>query len=152
ASARVQAIAAVHERLYTGSDVRIVALNDFLGNLCKDIARASGCPEGIEVDVGDTDVPTDMAIPLALIVNELVTNVIRHVGPPCHVAMSTDSHGGLTISVSDTGQGPSEDAQRTGMGTRIVQVLTKQLDARVETKRGEDGYSVEMSIPSSEKQ
>ena len=152
ASARVQAIAAVHERLYTGSDVRVVALNTFLGDLCKDIGRASGCPEGIEVDVGDIDVPTDMAIPFALIVNELVTNVIRHVGPPCHVAICTDSHGGLTISVSDTGQGPSEDTQQTGMGSRIVQVLTKQVGARVETKRSEDGYSVEMTIPLSAKQ
>ena len=152
ASARVQAIAAVHERLYTGSDVRSVSLNAFLGDLCKDIGRASGCPDGIEVDVGDIDVPTDMAIPLALIVNELVTNVIRHAGPPCHVAIRADSQGALTISVSDTGHGPSEDAPRTGMGSRIVQVLTNQLGARVATKRGADGYSVEMTIPVPAKQ
>jgi two-component sensor histidine kinase len=93
-----------------------------------------------------------MAIPLALIVNELVTNVIRHVGPPCHVAIRTDLQGGLAIGVSDTGHGPSGEAQRTGMGTRIVQVLTKQLGARVETKLGEQGYSVEMTIPVPAKQ
>ena len=69
-----------------------------------------------------------------------------------HVAIRTDLQGELTISVSDTGHGPSGDAQRTGMGSRIVQVLTNQLGARVATKRGADGYSVEMTIPVPAKQ
>ena len=74
AAARVMAIAAVHERLYTGSDVRVVSLHAFLESLCEEIGRALGCSEDIEVDFGPIEVPTDMAIPLALIVNELVTN------------------------------------------------------------------------------
>ncbi len=40
---------------------------------CKEIGRAYGCPDGINSDVERVDVPTDMAIPLTFIVNELVT-------------------------------------------------------------------------------
>ena len=58
-------------------------LNAFLQDLCQDTGRALGCPHGIEGDFDAVDVNTDMAIPLALIVNELVTNAIKHVGPPC---------------------------------------------------------------------
>jgi two-component sensor histidine kinase len=82
AAARVLAIAAVHERLYTGEDATVVRLDTFLHDLCYEIGRASGCPDGINTDVERVDVPTDMAVPLALIVNELVTNVVKHVGPP----------------------------------------------------------------------
>ena len=87
AAAQVLAIAAVHERLYTGDDPTIVRLDTFLSDLCLDIGRAYGCPDGIETDVEHVDVPTDMAIPLALIVNELVTNVVKHVGPPCRITL-----------------------------------------------------------------
>ena len=77
----------MHERLYTGEDTRTVRLDTFLRDLCHDIHRASGSPGGIETDFDRVDVPTDMAVPLALIVNELVTNVIKHVGPPCGIAL-----------------------------------------------------------------
>jgi two-component sensor histidine kinase len=87
AAARVLAIAAVHERLYTGDDVKVVALDAFLGNLCGDIARALGCAARIEIDLGPTEVPTDMAVPLALIVNELVTNAIKYADPPYRITM-----------------------------------------------------------------
>ena len=99
AAARVLAIAAVHERLYTGEDATVVRLDTFLHDLCYEIGRASGCPDGINTDVERVDVPTDMAVPLALIVNELVTNVIKHVGPPCGITLRgsagacTEAHG-----------------------------------------------------------
>ena len=69
ASTRVMAIAAVHERLYSGHDVRVVSLDTLLADLCRDIGRALGCSGGIHVDLGPIDVPTEMAVPLALTVN-----------------------------------------------------------------------------------
>ena len=89
AGARVMAIAAVHERLYTGSDVRVVSLDEFLESLCEEIGRALGCSEDIKADFAPVQVPTDMAVPLALIVNELVTNAIKYASPPWRVMMRT---------------------------------------------------------------
>ena len=86
-SARVLAIAAVHERLYTGADARGVRLDTFLNDLAQDIGTAYGCPEGIEANIEEVTVPTDMAIPLALIVNGLVTNAVKYVGPPCAIGV-----------------------------------------------------------------
>ena len=147
AAARVLAIAAVHERLYTGDDIRVVSLKHFLGDLCKDMGRALGCPDGIQVDVAAIDVPTDMAVPLALIVNELVTNVIKHVGPPCRIVVQGGPQGTLTLSVSDTGQGPPEKQARSGLGSRIVEAFATQLGARMETSRHPGGYTVSLTIP-----
>ncbi len=147
AAARVMAIAAVHERLYTGPDVRVVSLDAFLGNLCEEIGRALGCSEGIEVDLGPIQVPTDMAVPLALIVNELVTNAIKYASPPWRIVMMPGPPGHVTLSVSNSGQGPSRDKPQSGMGSRIVQGLVQQLGARLETSRHPGGYTVEVAIP-----
>ena len=146
AAARVLAIAAVHERLYTGEDATVVRLDTFLHDLCHEIGRASGCPDGIKTDVERVDVPTDMAVPLALVVNELVTNVVKHVGPPCNITLRSSPGPALKLTVSDHGQGPRPD-QSPGLGTRIVDAFTTQIGAQVETRQHSSGYTIELSVP-----
>jgi len=147
ASARVLAIAAVHERLYTGEDASVVRLDIFLSDLCSEIGRAYGCPDGITTDVQQVSVPTDMAIPLALIVNELVTNVVKHVGPPCGIRLRSEVGNTLKLTISDTGHGPSKDQPRLGLGARIVDAFSQQLGAQVETKQLAGGYTTELTVP-----
>lgn len=147
AATRVLAVAAVHERLYSGSDVRIVELGTFLRDLTREIGRASGSLEAIEGEFDPIDVHTDMAVPIALILNELVTNAIKHAGPRCVVAAQRTAPNEMTLRVSDTGPGPSADLPHIGMGTRIVQAYVDQLKARIETKSDPSGYVVEVIIP-----
>ena len=147
AAARVLAIAAVHERLYTGDDPTVVRLDTFLGDLCQDIGRAYGCADGIETNLERVDVPTDMAVPLALIVNELVTNVVKHVGPPCGVALRGEAGGELKLTITDKGKGPVQEQCRPGLGTRIVDGLTSELGARMEARQDLSGYTVELLMP-----
>jgi two-component sensor histidine kinase len=143
ASARVLAIAAVHERLYTGSDIRVVHLGPFLTALCSNIADALG--RCIEVDIASVDVSTDMAIPLALAVNELLTNAVKYGRSPYRVILKAQA-GHLALTVSDSGQGPATDESRTGLGSRIVKNTARQLGATVETLSRPDGYFVEFNI------
>jgi two-component sensor histidine kinase len=145
ASARILAIAAVHERLYTSSSVTIVSLSTFLGDLCRNIGRALEHPDGVEVDVAPVDVPTDMAVPLALIVNELVTNAIKYGALPCRIEVRNDPSDMLLISISDRGNGPSKE-HSTGFGSRIVEALSVQLGAKLEAIRTATGYSVRIEI------
>jgi two-component sensor histidine kinase len=147
AAARVLAIAAVHEHLYTGEDASVVRLDTFLSDLCGEMGRACNCTDGITTDVQRVDVPTDMAIPLALIVNELVANVVKHVGPPCEIRLHTEGGDTLRLTVSDTGQGPPQNRAHTGLGTRIVDAFVTQLGARMETKQVSGGYSIELTVP-----
>jgi two-component sensor histidine kinase len=147
AAAQVLAIAAVHERLYTGDDPTVVRLDTFLSDLCQDIGRAYGCADGIETDVERTEVPTDMAIPVALIVNELVTNVVKHVGPPCRLTLRWKGSDTLQLAISDKGGGPIQQQSRPGLGTELVQGLSKEIGARVETRQDSSGYTTELLIP-----
>ena len=151
AAARVQAIAAVHERLYQDDDVHTVALEPFLRGLCDEIGRAFACSEGILVDAPGVEVPTDFAVPLALIVNELVTNAIKHVGPPCRIILQADPAGPLKLTVADTGSGPPSPSHPRGLGSRIIDAYARQLGATLETKRGDEGYTVTLSVPLAKK-
>ena len=138
----------MHERLYTGEDASVVRLDIFLSDLCGEIGRAYGCPDEIKTNVQRVNVPTDMAVPLALIVNELVTNVVKHVGPPCVIGLRSEVGDALKLTISDTGQGPPKDhQQRLGLGTRIVNAFSTQLDANVETKQAPEGYRIELTVP-----
>ena len=102
AAARVQAIAAVHERLYQDDDVHTVALETFLRGLCDEIGRAFACSEGILVDAPGVEVPTDFAVPLALIVNELVTNADQACRPAMPVILRAEPDGQLRLTCAAT--------------------------------------------------
>jgi two-component sensor histidine kinase len=147
AAGRVTAVAAVHERLYSGDDLSTVPLDTFLADLCRDLGRALGCPE-IELDLVPVRVPTDMAVPLALMINELVTNAIKHGGGRCRIVLRSESGDMLKLTIADAGQGPSPDRpQQSGMGSRILQGLARQLGATIEPKGEINGYTVEAAIP-----
>ncbi|HJU28524.1 MAG TPA: sensor histidine kinase [Candidatus Binataceae bacterium] len=145
-AARVSAIAAVHEQLYAGDDMKFVPLDKFLGSLCENLAEAFGCLDGIHVDAEHVAVPTDMAIPLAVIVNELVTNAIKYGDMPCRVGLRRNSQGEFTLTVSDSGQGPKDEA-KMGTGSKIISAFSKHFAALIESTRDTNGYCVRLTVP-----
>jgi len=146
ASARVLAIAAVHERLFTGNDIRVVHLGTFITSLCANIGDAVGRASRVDVDLASVEVPTDLAIPIALAVNELLTNAIKYGRPPYRVSLKVEG-GHLLLTVNDAGEGPARGEKRSGFGSSIVQAVSKQLAATLETTRGPEGYLVTLSVP-----
>jgi len=145
--ARVMAIAAVHERLYKDGEIGSVAFDVLLRDLCRDIANAYAGADAIIVDSQPGVVSTDVAIPVALIVNELVTNVFRHAAPPCHVRLHWGGEAGFRLTVSDAGKGPFNGATSRGFGTRMVSALVKQLNGSLETRSDGAGYHCELFVP-----
>jgi len=87
-----------------------------------------------------------MAIPLALIVNELLTNAVKYAGAPCTVALRGGTDGALTLTIVDAGSGPKEQ-HGPGFGTRIVEAFSTQLNARIETKQDASGFRVDVVVP-----
>ena len=90
-----------------------------------------------------------MAVPLALIVNELVTNAIQHSKPAGQgVRISLKTHPEMfSISVSDAGDGPIAAQSTPGLGTQIVDTLARQIKATVTKERIAAGYKVTLTVP-----
>jgi two-component sensor histidine kinase len=154
AAARVAAIATVHQQLHKYDDVGTVALDRYLVDLCRGLAAASSSPDRdwpIVVDADPLIIPTDVGVPLGLIVNELITNAIQHSSPAdgdgsIHVVQNacTDT---FSISVSDPGDGPAVGETRNGLGTRIVETLAKQIGAVIVRERMDPGYKITVTVP-----
>jgi len=154
AAARVSAIAAVHQQLHRHDDVGTVVLDRYLIDLCREIAAASSSPgqaSSIAVDADPLIISTDVAVPLALIVNELITNAIQHSKPPGegrNVRVWLKAHtDAFSISVSDQGEGPSADQTHAGLGSRITEALARQINATIKKEHVAPGYKVTLMVP-----
>ena len=106
AATRVHAMAAVHERLYAGGNFETLSMDNLLSRLCRDIGQAFGCANDVDVEAGPVTVPTDRAIHIALLVNELVTNAIKYGRPPYRITLRSGADG-LMLKVADCGAGPA---------------------------------------------
>jgi two-component sensor histidine kinase len=155
AAARVNAIAAVHKQLHKSDYVGTVQLDQYLADLCQDIASASGISDrgSLIVDAVPLTVANDIAMPLGLIVNELLTNAIQHSlpvveGKAVHVVVSSHPED-FSVSVSDPGDGPDPEETTAGLGTRLIDALVRQIDATMAKQSSTAGYTVTVSVPHS---
>lgn len=133
---RINAIAAVHQRLYTSDRYDQVAIGEFLGDLCAQLEQASASSGGkVEFEgIGEDQLPITQAVPLALIVNELVTNALKHAFSPAQsgtvsVRLEHGADHALTLDVIDEGQGLPDgfDPRAGGLGMQIVTGLAAQI-------------------------
>jgi two-component sensor histidine kinase len=154
ACARVATIARVHERLYKTDKVGVVEFGQFLRDLCADLSHSAMIEQGhhIEVKADTRELPTDKVIPLALIVNELVTNAVKYAYPAgthgvIQVQFSSARDGGFEVGVADEGIGlPAgfDPAATQSLGMRMVSALLGQVGA--ELSCASDGGGTKFTI------
>jgi two-component sensor histidine kinase/CHASE1-domain containing sensor protein len=155
AAVRVRAIAQIHERLYVGDDVTSVDFSAYLRALCDDLA-ASAPDYALRIQAEPIDLPTDKAIPLGLILVELVTNAIKHAAAPDHrkaidVRFRRVEGGAIELQVRDHGIGlpAGFSLERAGpsLGTRVIQAFALQLDAEALAEDAEPGARWRIRLP-----
>ncbi len=157
AAERVEAVTMVHRRLYTGDDVEFVEMDDYLAGLIDELERATQmadpphpglcpAPRRIALHADALRVETDKAVPLGLIVNELVTNALKYAYPkdqPGQVRVCLYRVGeALQLTVEDDGIGYPEDdtaPKGSGLGSLIVGSMAKTLHATVSLDRAHRG-------------
>lgn len=159
---RVEAIAMIHDQLYQSADLRQVQLaqqaNLLMANLFNafgaDPARISGqvtvCPrsDGAPIVLG-----VDRAIPVGLILNELISNSLKHAFPngrSGHIQIHAHSDDGrVNLAVIDDGVGVPEDLatrKSKSLGLQIIEILVRQFGGSWELRR-QDGTVFRLSFP-----
>lgn len=156
ASNHITAIARVHQRLYQTGMFGQLELGPYLEDLCKAISESM---PNILLHVAVRDrivVDTSQAIPVALFVNELITNSAKH-NPPdstCEVWIRILSSGrDASISVLDHGIGlpPNfEPHSSKGLGMRLVSAFTNQLNGILEVRHHDRGAEFVLTFPLSD--
>jgi two-component sensor histidine kinase len=160
AERRVQVLAKLHSLLaYTESDSEIDAAA-YVRELCRHLESMIERPEDVTLvcEVGELRLPTDKAIPLGFVVTELVANSAKYAYPAplsgaIHVTLSNETDGWI-LAIWDHGQGmdPEEPGLSRGLGSRLVQLFTRQIGAQL--MRSVDGgvrHEIRFSYPASAK-
>jgi two-component sensor histidine kinase len=157
-SHRITALGQLYAKLSKADTVEAVDAATYLDELCGDLI-ASVHKEGATSIVLKTDIesellPTDQAIPIGLIVNELVTNAVKYGFPDeaSGTVMVTLKRvpGALRLTVADDGQGLDPRRADTGLGRRLVDGFALQLGGQVERKSDSQGTTVHLILPSRE--
>ncbi|HEX2873028.1 MAG TPA: histidine kinase dimerization/phosphoacceptor domain -containing protein [Polyangiaceae bacterium] len=153
---RVQAIALLHEGLYRSSDLASVELGPYLRGLAGDLLRANADPtRDIEVVCDAMGLCTNMdsAVPLGLIVNELVSNALKHAfrgRASGKVTVRLEQRAELAeLRVSDDGAGLPGDfsfERADSLGLRLVTNLARQLEGEL-TQTSQGGVTWLLRFP-----
>jgi len=158
ASGRIEAVARVHSMLLAASGSERIRFDQYLRGICAALRGAfdvDGRYRCLELDTDPLEFPANKAIPLGLVVNELVTNAFRHAfaeGAPgtVRVRVRRGSDGLCTLTVIDNGRGlPKIDpSRRTGLGLQVVAVMARQLGASLSMDTA-PGTSFTITVPDS---
>jgi two-component sensor histidine kinase len=130
-SARVRAIALVHEQIYRTASPSDVQLDRFLAQLVQQLSASMiGGMARITTDLQPVTIGLDRAVPVAILATEAITNAIKHGldDGRGEIVVSLISKGGRNVfAVRDSGTGIREDGT-SGLGTRIMTALIRQID------------------------
>ncbi|WP_370188834.1 GAF domain-containing protein [Qipengyuania sp.] len=154
---RVAVIAAMHQRLYATSDHDHVDFGDYLADLADEAMQSMGSREHIKLRTAiDRGIVMNLrqAVPLALVVSELITNAIKYAYPADkggEIFIGLDDEGeDVTICISDEGVGLPEGFEPTrseGLGMKIVTSLLRQVRGELSVPPRSKGAQFDIRIP-----
>ncbi len=154
---RILAIALIHEQLYQSDDYSRIPFSEYAEQLARNVFAASGTePDlvNLVLDIEKLALPVEKAIPCGLILNELITNALKHAFPgnrrgTVEVSLRSVGSAELTLSVADDGVGLGEgfSLQRSrSLGMQLISDLSRQIDARI-TIASNGGAKISVTMP-----
>ena len=159
---RVYSMSMIHQKLYQGKNLSSIEMKDYFINLSQYIIDSFGAHELIEFDyeLEEVELDVDSAIPLGLIVNELLTNSFKHAFPNSKqgivkIIFQKIEKNRFLLEIIDDGIGINDfninNDQNTGFGTLLIDLLVKQLDGTMTIFNGV-GTRVSMEFEMSSKE
>ncbi len=146
---RVQSMGLIHQKLYMGENLAAVNMKEYIVDLTDHLLDSFGKVNQVKllVDVQIPPIDVDTAIPLGLIINELVTNSLKYAfldDRPGQISIRLwiNPSKTLCLKVADDGLGKEatiEPSESTSFGTDLIKILSKKLKGKIQTK-AEEGY------------
>jgi PAS domain S-box-containing protein len=155
---RVKSMAFVHETLYQSADFARIRAADYVRALVGELVASYALSTDIDlqVDIEDLSLELDAAIPCGLIINELVSNALKHAfrgrkKGTLEVEMHRTPDSQIVLSVRDDGVGLPEDLEpleprSESLGLELVIILSRQLDGTLACER-KAGTLFEITFP-----
>lgn len=151
---RVQSMGIIHQKLYQGENLGSIDMKDYFVNLSEGILDTFNAEDKVTIECAmeSLELDVDTAVPIGLIVNELLTNALKYAFPEdlkgkIQISLSQSSPDVLTLKVADNGVGKisGTSAKGTGFGSQLIQLLTQQLNGKM-LETNDNGTSVEFQF------
>jgi len=149
---QVRVMARVHRRLRGGGGELSLDSKAFIQELCDDLRASAGRGRSIVIDckADSHQLPMNLAVILGLIINELVTNAIKHAFPEQRagrICVGFAANGNQScLSVEDNGVG-FDEWRSVGLGDELVRGLSNELEGDLQVKSSRTGSSFRLTIP-----
>ena len=150
---RVQSMGIIHQKLYQGENLGSIEMKDYFINLGEGVLDTFNAEDKVKIEcaMDALNLDVDTAVPIGLIVNELLTNALKYAFPEgtkgqISISLKTENNN-LQLKVSDNGIGKTEGLKPkgTGFGTQLIQLLTQQLNGTI-SEDHKNGTSVFFSF------
>ena len=152
AKRRIYSMALVHEKLYQSEDLASIEFGNYIRTISSELTREMESIT-LEQDLDKVYLGIDIAIPCGLIINELITNAVKHAFPDGRGTISIMlkvEKNEYRLTVRDDGIGLSIDidvAATDSLGLQLVNILTEQIDGRLEVEReGGTAFTITFNI------
>ena len=151
---RVQSMGIIHQKLYQGDQPGSIEMKDYFINLGEGILDTFNAEDKVKINYAmeKLELDVDTAVPIGLIVNELLTNALKYAFPgrndgTISISLVQPVPEKLTLRVADNGVGKSPDTlpRGTGFGSQLIQLLTQQLNGSMQ-ERNDGGTKIEFEF------
>ncbi|QYA25578.1 tetratricopeptide repeat protein [Gramella sp. MT6] len=151
---RVQSMGIIHQKLYQGTNLGSIEMKDYFLNLSEGILDTFNAEDRVKIEcaMDNLDLDVDTAVPIGLIVNELLTNALKYAFPKqqqgiINISLEMETDQNLKLLVRDNGVGKTNGLapKGTGFGSQLVQLLTQQLNGKM-IERNDEGTHIEFDF------
>ncbi|WP_165769978.1 tetratricopeptide repeat protein [Flagellimonas pacifica] len=142
---RVESMGIIHQKLYQGENLGSIEMKDYFINLSEGILDSFSAEGKVEIEciMDELELDIDTAVPIGLIVNELLTNALKYAFPSgeqglVKIFLTKDGVDTLNLQVADNGVGKKNNPapKVKGFGRELVGMLTRQLNGTMEEDFG----------------
>ncbi|XLS27590.1 histidine kinase dimerization/phosphoacceptor domain -containing protein [Flavobacteriaceae bacterium M23B6Z8] len=146
---RVKAMALIHQKLYQNEDLSVIQMQEYIESLVNSVQsvyKKGGHKINIIIDAEGTELDIDRAIPIGLIINELVSNSLKYAftgREDGQIYISVRMNGKLGVfEYLDNGNGLPEDVEKrasSSLGIKLIERLVNQLRSTLNFDKDVDG-------------
>ncbi|MNE00437.1 Blue-light-activated histidine kinase 2 [compost metagenome] len=151
---RINAISLIHQKLYQTDNIRAVRMDEYLRELVDDLVhhfrKEISKQIRVHYDLDDLNLDIETALPIGLIVAELVTNSCKYAfadreSSEIELRLKEEENK-LVLLVADNGTGKSNEQNGTHFGTKLIQTMSKKLKAELVETSSNQGLKTELFI------
>lgn len=152
---RVMSMALVHQKMYQNKNISMVELAPYITELIAEIRNSIDIKKNITFRMEIEPIQLDLSttIPLGLILNELITNAIKHAfpskeNPEIFISLKQVDDNHFEVLVLDNGIGSTAPnlSKRNGLGMKLIESLTEQINGKCEFKT-DNGLHFKLIVP-----